>query len=343
MHHRSEISFLQRYPRAVALLFFAATLSLGACTRETTTADSQYTTQRIALPADQAHAVPLLLDVRPQTPVPLFLFTDPNKDPDDLSVLVLVNALQEQGFVDLRCVVTTLGDRETRTRRARFAKDVLEDLGLDGVEVGVGGDYGFEVKDAGGKLDLKATEGRRKDHQVFIDTPFGQPRGAVETDGLALLKAELARVPERSAVLLVNAGMADLAALLRDAPTLVKRKTAKVVIIRDQQKQSLEHLWAGIYHGHLPPALTPEWFFGTFTDLDLDSPAGKAALTRAEADPEDFEAIWRQVNKLDLYDPLALLAATPGSGERLFSADVPAGTRNGIHFRKNPIHLVKRI
>ena len=343
MHHRSEISFLQRYPRAVALLFFVATLSLGACTRETTTVGSQYTTQPIALPADQARAVSLLLDARPRNPVPLFLFTDPNKDPDDLSVLVLVNALQEQGFVDLRCVVTTLGDRETRTRRARFAKDVLEDLGLDGVEVGVGGDYGFEVKDAGGKLDLKATEGRRKDHQVFIDTPFGQPRGAVETDGLALLKAELARVPERSAVLLVNAGMADLAALLRDAPTLVKRKTAKVVIIRDQQKQSLEHLWAGIYHGHLPPALTPEWFFGTFTDLDLDSPAGKAALTRAEADPEDFEAIWRQVNKLDLYDPLALLAATPGSGERLFSADVPAGTRNGIHFRKNPIHLVKRI
>ncbi len=102
------------------------------------------------------------------------------------------------------------------------------------------------------------------------------------------------------------------------------------IYLRDQQKQSLEHLWAGIHQGHLPPALTPAWFFETFTDLDLDSPAGKAALTRAEADPEDFEAIWRQVSKFNLYDPLALLAATLGSGERLFREDALAGTRGEV-------------
>ena len=216
MPHRSETIRHSRRLTAVALLALAAALCAGVWARDHTAAVSP----PITLAADQARAVGFLLDGRPQAPAPLFLFTDPNKDPDDLSVLVLASDLQEQGFVDLRCVVTTLGDRETRLRRARFAKDVLEDLGLSGVKVGVGGDYGFEVKDAEGKPDLEATEGRRKDHQVFIDSRFGQPRGAVATDGLALLESELAQVPDGSAVLLVNAGMADLAALLRDAPEL---------------------------------------------------------------------------------------------------------------------------
>jgi hypothetical protein len=116
----------------------------------------------ITLAADQARAVGFLLDVRPQAPAPLFLFTDPNKDPDDLSVLVLAAELAEQGFVDIRCVVTTLGDREMRLRRARFAKDVLEGLGLDGVKVGLGGDYGFEVKDTGGAGRACPCRGKRR-------------------------------------------------------------------------------------------------------------------------------------------------------------------------------------
>ena len=343
--------------------------------------------------------------MRPPSPAPLFLFTDPNKDPDDLSVLVLASALQQQGFLDLRCVVTTLGDRQTRLRRARFAKDVLEDLGLEEVRVGAGLDYGLEVRDAEGAPDPKATEARQKDHQVYIESPLGQPQGALATDALALLEGELARVPERSAVLLVNAGMADLAALLRVAPEVVRQKTAKVVImggvdpkvdergflsadqraynnttdqpsadyvyerlqalgiplvvvtkeaayvvaaprgfyegmaatgnpigvyLRDQQKASLRTLWAGIHEGHLPPALTPEWFFETFTDLDASSPAGRAALARAEENAGDFEAVWQQVSRFNLYDPLALLAATPGVGERLFRGELPPGSRGDV-------------
>jgi inosine-uridine nucleoside N-ribohydrolase len=216
---------------AVALLAFAATLSAVAWAREDAAGLLPAEAPRMSLSRGQAHALSLLPKVRPPSPAPLLLFTDPNKDPDDLSVLVLASALQQQGFLDLRCVLTTLGDRETRVRRAGFAKDVLEDLGLEDAKVGVGMDYAFEVRDADGNLDLEATAARRKDHQVFIDSPLGQPQGALETDALALLEGELARVPERSAVLLVNAGMADLAALLRAAPEVVRQKTAKVVIM----------------------------------------------------------------------------------------------------------------
>ena len=102
------------------------------------------------------------------------------------------------------------------------------------------------------------------------------------------------------------------------------------VYLQAQQKQSLKHLWAGIHQGHLPPALTPEWFFRTFTDVDLDSPAGKTALAHAKAHADDFEDIWKQVSKFNLYDPLALLAATPGAAELLFQSEVPAGSKSDV-------------
>ena len=282
---------------------------------------------------------------------------------------------------------------------------MLDDLGLENAKVGVGVDYGFEVHDATGAVDAKATEGRKKDHHVFLETPLLRPLAVVELDGLALLKKELERVPDHSAVWLINSGMADPAAILRDAPDLVKQKTAKVVImggvgshvdtrgfvvadqraynntthqpsadfvyarvqelglplvvvskeaayaaavprtlydgmaatghpigiyLQNQQRQSLANLWEGIHKGHLPPALTPEWFFRTFTDVDLSRPAGQAALADAKAHPEDFERVWKQVTKFNLYDPLALLAATPGAAELVFRRDVPAGARGNV-------------
>jgi ADP-ribose pyrophosphatase len=254
-------------------------------------------------------------------------------------------------------------------------------------------------------VDAKATEGRKKDHHVFLETPLLRPLAVVELDGLALLKKELERVPDESAVWLINSGMADPAALLKDAPELVKRKTAKVVImggvgshvdtrgfvvadqraynntthqssadfvyahvqelglplvvvskeaayaaavprslydgmaatghpiglyLQNQQRQSLANLWEGIHKGHLPPALTPEWFFRTFTDVDLNRPAGQAALSDAKAHVEDFERVWKQVAKFNLYDPLALLAATPGAAELVFRRAVPAGARGNV-------------
>jgi len=96
---------------AAALLALAVALSAVASARDDASASLPGKAPRSERSSDQAAAVALLLDVRPPSPAPLFLFTDPNKDPDDLSVLVLASYLQEQGFVDLKCVVTTLGDR----------------------------------------------------------------------------------------------------------------------------------------------------------------------------------------------------------------------------------------
>jgi ADP-ribose pyrophosphatase len=72
------------------------------------------------------------------------------------------------------------------------------------------------------------------------------------------------------------------------------------------------------------------WFFKTFTDVDLDSADGKATLAHAKAHADDFDAIWKQVSKFNLYDPLALLAATPGARELVFRGEVPAGARGNV-------------
>ena len=188
-------------------------------------------TERVSLEPGQSQAIARLQQLQPMKPSPLFLFTDPNKDPDDLSVLIIVKSLEQRGFVDLRCVIATLGDREIRILRAKFARSVLDDLGRQTAKVGVGEDYDFEINDATGAFDAKATQGRKADHRVFVETPLLRRDVAVEINGLDLLKNELKRVTDQSAVILVNSGMVDFAQLLRDDPELVKQKTAKIVVM----------------------------------------------------------------------------------------------------------------
>ena len=93
--------------------------------------------------------------------------------------------------------------------------------------------------------------------------------------------------------------------------------------------------------------LTPVWFFSTFTDVDLDSTAGKASLDEAISHADDFDRIWKQVSKFNLYDPMALLAATPSAAELLFQGGVPARARSNVRIIgknsiKNP-SLIKNL
>ena len=359
----------------------------------------------VPLSAGQAHAIRLLQQARPGKPAPLFLLTDPNKDPDDLNVLVEIKYLQEHGFLDLRCVLVTLGDREVRTTRAKFVRSVLDILGLDNATVGVGVDYPFEVRDAHGIVDVKATLGRQKDHRVFMDTRLLNPLAIVDSDGQKLIKKELEQVADHTAHFVVNAGMADLAELLQVVPDLLKQKVARVVImggvepqvdkhgftvadkraynnsthqpsadytyariqklglplfvmtkeaaysaavprsfydgvaatghpvgvyLKEQQKQSLKHLWDGIQLGQMPPELTTEWFFDTFTNVEPRTTAGKVVIQYARSHADEFDDIWKQANKFNLYDPLALLVATPGIAELLFESERLASSQSNV-------------
>ncbi|KFA27575.1 nucleoside hydrolase, partial [Xanthomonas vasicola pv. musacearum NCPPB 4384] len=82
--------------------------------------------------------------------------------------------------------------------------------------------------------------------------------------------------------------------------------------LHNVQKNALKGLWEGI-QANLIPGLDMAWFFRTFVAAEPQDPAA-AGQQNAIA----FDAIWPQVTKLNLYDPLTLLAALPGTANLLF-------------------------
>src|SRR5688572_2181405 len=64
-----------------------------------------------------------------------------------------------------------------------------------------------------------------------METPLLRTNAPVDANGLELLRTVLSNAPDGSAVWLINAGMADVAAILASDPDLVRRKSAKIVIM----------------------------------------------------------------------------------------------------------------
>ncbi|CAH0445933.1 hypothetical protein LMG10661_02076 [Ralstonia syzygii subsp. syzygii] len=313
---------------------------------------------------------------RPAVPQPCILFTDPNKDPDDVVAFTLAKPLQVFRLVSMTHAVATLGDKNVRTRRARMAMGVFDRLGLPGVRVSVGRDYDIDPK-------------RAKDHAKFLDE--GQALCADQEppteDSADALRKSLAQATEK-VTLVVIAGMTDPCALVTAEPGLVKQMVGRVVImgsvrpekdedgyvqpddraynnttdfaaarrfyrrvqelgiplrvvtreaayraavprafyedvaqsghpvglyLKDVQKNALNALWNGISEG-LFAKLDKPWFFNTFIAREGDH--GDAAAWAARA--PTFEDIWEQVTRLNLYDPMTLLAAVEGSAQMLF-------------------------
>ena len=97
-HHRVEMGRESQHVILLGILAFWGTLPVLHAEEKTATTTHQ-TTHRVPLSPGQSPAILRLNQTRPEPPSPLFLFTDPNKDPDDLIVLVQSKYLQQQGFV----------------------------------------------------------------------------------------------------------------------------------------------------------------------------------------------------------------------------------------------------
>ncbi|MGW8277283.1 type III secretion system effector XopQ [Xanthomonas axonopodis] len=82
--------------------------------------------------------------------------------------------------------------------------------------------------------------------------------------------------------------------------------------LRDVQKNALKGLWEGI-QANLIRDLDTAWFFRTFVAAQPQDP-----VAAGQQGAMSFDAIWPQVTKLNLYDPLTLLAALPGTARLLF-------------------------
>lgn len=91
--------------------------------------------------------------------------------------------------------------------------------------------------------------------------------------------------------------------------------------LMDIQRDALRHLWRGIVEGQIA-RLDKRWFYDTFVARPgQGAQAFEAWRTSAEA---SFDAVWESISRLNLYDPLTLLAATEGPAGMLFRpATVP--------------------
>lgn len=158
---------------------------------------------------------------KPAVPMPCILFTDPNKDPDDVVAFTLAKPLQAFRLVKMAHAVATLGERDVRARRAGVARGVFDRLDLQEVRVTVGLDYAIKPEHA-------------KDHAKFLDQGEAlhvklKPEAASE-DSVAALRESLTQAAA-PVTLVVIAGMTDPCALVTAEPGLVKQKVGRVVIM----------------------------------------------------------------------------------------------------------------
>lgn len=334
----------------------------------------------VPLTTQEISALNALNQNRSIHPENLVIFTDPNKDPDDVATLAMTAHLVKTGHVNLKAVVTTLGDKSIRTQRAQFAKGILNSFGLSNVPVAVGGEYPRDQK-------------QEKEHAKFLkieDPTLIANASTVRQDSQSLLKETLKAARDKSITLLVIAGMTDPMLLLTSQRELFKKKVKQVVImggvnpkldddglveaddraynnltnleaakqfyrgvqklgiplkvlskeaayaaavdpafynetaitehpvgkyLKNVQVSSLKGLWEGILNELVPKQLTVDWFFQAFTSQSPD----QVSIEKIKQDKIPFEQIWPQVTKLNLYDPMTLLACLDAS-DRLFYA-----------------------
>jgi inosine-uridine nucleoside N-ribohydrolase len=312
-----------------------------------------------------------LKQIKPTIPEKILLVTDPNKDPDDLASFPIFSQLEKDGHVKVEGAVTTLGNESVRRERAYFTKGVFRQLGLD-IPVAVGKDY------------IPANENRFKDDQLFLHIPKQNTnfldRSPVE-EGEDLLLAKLKASKNKDLIVVINAGMRDIANIIEKHGELFTQKVKQISImggidgtdsdghilpdkraynnttdmaaaravykkaqeleipltvvtketaynaavpktfyeglketkhpvgqyLYDIQQKALEKLWENVTQGIIP-ALTPDWFIKTFTSLDPSNPEHSLLINQIKQGEKSFEDIWNQVTKLNLYDPINVLA-----------------------------------
>ncbi|WP_330873155.1 type III secretion system effector XopQ [Xanthomonas fragariae] len=330
------------------------------------------------LTPDEAAVLRELTFHTPAKPRDTVLFTDPNKDPDDVVTYTIGKQLQVEGFVRLTDVAVTLGDADVRQERARLAKGVFNRLQLPDVRVSRGQDYQMRAAQA-------------KDHAKFLQEGRGlrAESGDICSNSLEAMKDRLMQTPHGLSMVVI-AGMTDANALVEAHPDLVRERVKNITImggvepvkdahgyvqpdaraynnatdldaarglyrkaqqlriplrivtkeaayktavspafyenlaenghsvgryLKDVQKNALNGLWDSIQAGLLP-GLDEAWFFRTFT---AGAPTQVNGQQDAAKQATAFDQIWPKVTKLNLYDPLTMLASVPGAADMLFT------------------------
>ena len=144
------------------------------------------------------------------------LSTDPGQDPDDHIAMIILAALHKRNQICLAAVVATL---VPAWKRARLARGLLNQLGLQSVPVGIGSDGG--VDDPNKRNDKLLDPGDDGDYYSYVaDTP-----GEVSVNGIVLMKQTISAIKARDAnahvTLLCIGSMTDPNRLLEKHPELL--------------------------------------------------------------------------------------------------------------------------
>lgn len=147
----------------------------------------------------------------------VLLFTDINIYPDDLGALVVLSWLHKNKLINLRGVITEMGDYLTRRRRALYAKGALGALNMPFIRVVPGGDY----------------EPVPPEHNVYrqtLNSDFFEHNGAaILRSGNLFIQEFFKSVKDKEIVVLLNAPFPDFAHFMKMTPDVVKKKVKKIV------------------------------------------------------------------------------------------------------------------
>jgi len=299
----------------------------------------------------------------------IVMFTDPNKDVDDLIAIIMLNKLKNKNIVDIAGIVSTHGNAETTYKRAVFTQGVCKLLGNDiKVCAGIPENY----KDAISNIKVN-----RFFNALGLDEIMqSASKENIKTDSEEYLKEIFKNATPNSLDILVIAQMTDLWNFIDKNHDLFLQKvrtvnimgcykeengemvpdnsvnnendtnasknvysflqknkietkfvnrfgvmevpvgmdfyerfeksaTAEGKFVYSAEQESIKGLYMGLMSGEALARQTPEWFYKTFTNIDEKD---YRKYKEAGVDLKIVDEILSKITKLNLYDPLTLIA-----------------------------------
>ena len=298
------------------------------------------------------------------------VFTDPNKDVDDLIAIMMLSSMQKDNLLKIVGIVSTHGNDETTYKRACFSQAVSNLLG-NNLTVCAG--IGKKLEDVNKDRSSNAFFAYDGINEIMNNCD----KAKVQTNSLSYLTNVFKKAVDNSLDMLILAQMTDIWNFVSKKPDLFLNKVRNVTImgmynkvnnefvpdnstnnvndieaannfykflqdnniltnfinrfavkkvavtltlfkgfakankqlgnyILNAEEASLKKLYEGLFNNEALKRQTPEWFYENFTDIPQSE---YEYFKNGGADEKYTNEVMNHMVKLNLYDPLTLIAA----------------------------------
>ena len=154
----------------------------------------------------------------------IVMITDPNKDTDDLSALIMLSNLQKKEEINIAGIVTTHGDNKTTLKRALYSSGVFNILkNPTSICAGIG-------------LNLQNEILLKSSNKFIVDGSSEEilayaNHEQISIDSLVYLKNIFSKANDKSLDLLIIAQMTDVAKFIISEPKLFANKIRTITIM----------------------------------------------------------------------------------------------------------------